>query len=693
MTGAGSAASSARPPTTPGDAPLTLGTAGHVDHGKTALITLLTGKNTDRLREERERGVSIELGYAELELPTGRRLSVVDVPGHERFVRTMVAGATGIDMFLLVVAADDGVMPQTREHVAILELLGVPRGVVAITKADLVDDEILDLVRADVTEFLAGTTYAQSPVAAVSARDGRGIPSLLGHLEEVSAAAAAERRAGPARLPVDRSFALKGIGAVVTGTVWRGVIRAGDALLVQPGGKPVTVRSVQVHDRDAEAALAGQRAGVNLRGVDKSEVERGQWLVGASETSAVTRVFDAWIKLLPGARPLRGDAQVRLHHGTGQRLARLGLLEGRELAPGAEALVRVRLDEPVALEARDRFILRSLSPVATVGGGVVLDAVARRWHSRTAQGAYLAALHAGDGVRAALELAAARADAGVAAGDLLGAGVHAFELAPLLSDAERRGQLESLAGLRAAGAVQRAQPESLAGLPPAGAVQRAHPEEVAGLRPAGAERRWFVPGTVARMSGVLLAALADRARERPERPFMPAAELAALVPGLPPAAVAALLDGLVDEGQATAAEGGYAAVAVAGGGLSPAQEALGAAARERLTAAGLAPPTLATLAEELSTSRADLERMLAVLARRGELVRAEKDLWFAVAPVAGVREKLLAALAADGQITLAGFRDLAATGRRNAQALLELFDREGLTRRQGDVRVPRGRRT
>jgi selenocysteine-specific elongation factor len=658
VTDGGSAAPSARFSATPEDPPLTLGTAGHVDHGKTALITLLTGKNTDRLREERERGVSIELGYAELELPTGRRLSVVDVPGHERFVRTMVAGATGIDVFLLVVAADDGVMPQTREHVAILELLGVPRGVVAITKADLVDDEMLQLVRADVTEFLAGTAYAQSPVAAVSARDGRGIPGLLGHLEEVSAAAAAERRAGPARLPVDRSFALKGIGAVVTGTVWRGEIRAGDALLVQPGGKQVTVRSVQVHDRDAEAALAGQRAGVNLRGVEKSEVERGQWLVGVAETGAVTRVFDAWIKLLPDARPLRSDAQVRLHHGTGQRLARLGLLGARELAPGAEALVRVRLNEAVALEAHDRFIVRSLSPVATVGGGVVLDAVARRWHSRTAQGLFLAALHAGDAERAALELAAARTDAGLAAGDLLGARVHAFELTPLLAAAEQRGALESLAGLRA----------------------------------AAGEQRWFVPGTLTRLRGVLLAALADRARRRPERPFMPAAELAALVPGLPPAAVGALLDGLVAEAQATAGEGGYAAAPAVAGALSPAQETLAAAAGERLAGAGLAPPTLATLADELGAPRAAVERVLAVLTRRGELVRAEKDLWFAVGAVTAVREKLLAALAADGQITLAGFRDLAATGRRNAQALLELFDREGLTRRQGDVRVPRGRR-
>ena len=204
---------------------LTLGTAGHIDHGKTALVTRLTGKNTDRLREERERGISIELGYAELELPSGARLSVVDVPGHERFVRTMVAGATGVDLFLLVIAADDGVMPQTVEHLAVIELLGVPDGVVALTKADAVDDELLELAAADVREFLDGTRYAGCEVVTVSARDGRGLDELLAALERVAARAEAGRRAGPARLPVDRVFPLKGIGTVVTGTLWAGEIQ------------------------------------------------------------------------------------------------------------------------------------------------------------------------------------------------------------------------------------------------------------------------------------------------------------------------------------------------------------------------------------------------------------------------------------------------------------------------------------
>ena len=255
--------------------PLTLGTAGHIDHGKTALVTRLTGRNTDRLREERERGISIELGYAELALPSGARLSVVDVPGHERFVRTMVAGATGVDLFLLVVAADDGVMPQTVEHLAILELLGVRDGVVALTKADAVDEELLELAEGDVREFLDGTPYGGCDVVVVSARDGRGLDELLAALDRAAGRAEAGRHSGPVRLPVDRVFPLKGIGTVVTGTLWDGEIRAGDGLVVEPGGARAVVRSVQVHDHEAESVHAGSRTGVNLRGLGRGDIRRG----------------------------------------------------------------------------------------------------------------------------------------------------------------------------------------------------------------------------------------------------------------------------------------------------------------------------------------------------------------------------------------------------------------------------------
>ncbi len=652
------------PPATSGSSgdaavPLTLGTAGHIDHGKTALVTLLTGKNTDRLREERERGISIELGYAELELPGGARLSVVDVPGHERFVRTMVAGATGIDLFLLVIAADDGVMPQTVEHVAIIELLGVQRGVVALTKADLVDDELLEMAEDDVREFLAHTPYAGCEVVTVSARDGRGTAELLAALSRAAGHVEMHRRGGSARLPVDRVFPLKGIGTVVTGTLWRGEVRAGDGLVVEPGGARTVVRSVQVHDHEAEVVRAGSRVGVNLRGLDRDAVDRGSWLVAPGAAGRSCRRFDAWVQVMAGGRPLRSGDQVRLHHGTAHYLARVAPLEGREIAAGAQAAAVVRLDGEAALEPHDRFILRALSPVATVGGGEVLVTGVRRWHDRGRHAVFLAALRAADVRAAALALAADSDQGGVVAADLDAAGLGAGEASAALAAAEQAGELESLRA----------------------------PAAASGARPAAV--RWFRAGAPAALRAALLAGASKRSFARPEHPFSSAAELAALVPALPVEDVDALLQGLAADGRLVAGEGGYAPAGA--GVLGAAEQALADELLSRLGADPLAPPTLGSLAEALGRTPRELSRVLDVLARRGEVVRADKDLWFAAAAVERARAELLAMLSADGRVTLAGYRDCLDCGRRNAQALLELFDREGLTLRRGDERIPRRR--
>ncbi len=455
-----------------GAPPLTLGTAGHIDHGKTALIALLTGKNTDRLREEQERGISIELGYAELDLPGGSRLSVIDVPGHERFVRAMVAGATGIDLFLLVIAADDGVMPQTVEHLAIIDLLGVRQGVVALTKADVVDDELLELAKDDVSEFLAESPYASSEIVTVSARDGRGRDELLAALERAATEVKARRRGGPARLPVDRVFPLKGIGTVVTGTLWQGEVRAGDPLIVEPSAVRTAVRSVQSHDHEAKSVRAGSRIGVNLRGLDRDEVRRGDWLVAPELAGHVTRRFDAWVKVLPRSRPLRSGDSVRLHHGTAQFIARVAPLEGREIAPGAGAAAVVRLDRQAAVEPHDSFILRALSPMSTLGGGQVLAMASRRWHSRERHSACLTALSTGDAPRAVLELAADADQSGLTSHDLAALGI-----AP-----RRQGRSSRM----------RRQPAS--------SKRCATIKTPLGRRTVGAvSRRWFSPGTVARL--------------------------------------------------------------------------------------------------------------------------------------------------------------------------------------------------
>jgi len=331
--------------------PLTVGTAGHIDHGKTALVGALTGKNTDRLPEEHARGISIDLGYAPLELPDGTRLSVVDVPGHERFVRTMVAGASGIDLFLLVIDAGEGARPQTHEHLAILRLLGIERGVVALSKADLVDAETLELARLEAEELVPGV-----PVVATSARTGQGLDALRAAL--AGAAAGLERRAaqGPARLHVDRSFSLRGIGTVVTGTLWSGSVGEGDELRLEPRGRLVRVRSVQVHDRPVQRAEAGQRVALALPGIERREVRRGHVL-------ATPGAFRPSFRLDVALEPLDAiPARVQLHHGTAETAARV--------VRAGERFAQLRLAQPVVAARGDRVVLRAGT---TVGGAAVLD--------------------------------------------------------------------------------------------------------------------------------------------------------------------------------------------------------------------------------------------------------------------------------------------------------------------------------
>ncbi len=354
-------------PAAPTQPPLTLGTAGHIDHGKTALIAALTHTNTDRLPEERSRGISIELGYARLVLPSGRALSVVDVPGHERFVRTMVAGATGIDLFLMVVAADDGVMPQTREHAAVLAGLGVRSGVVAVAKADLTDPE---LAGAEAAELLP-----DAEVVPVSARTGVGLEELGAALDRVVAGLSG--RAGPPssegagpRLHVDRVFTIRGAGTVVTGTLWSGAISRGDALVALPDGVQTRVRGVQVHDEAVERASAGQRVALNLAGVSTQEISRGDVLVAPGAEVRPTYVLDAELGLVDDAAPLAHGARVQVHHGTRETPARMAELGGR--------FWQLRLEQPLVPVAGDRLVVRQIAPPDTLGGGVVLDPNARK---------------------------------------------------------------------------------------------------------------------------------------------------------------------------------------------------------------------------------------------------------------------------------------------------------------------------
>jgi selenocysteine-specific elongation factor len=342
-------------------APLTLGTAGHIDHGKTALIKALTGIDTDRLPEERARGISIELGYARLTLPSGRQLSVVDAPGHERFVRTMVAGATGIDVYLMTVAADDGVMPQTREHATVLRALGVAAGVVAVTKSDLADPEMALL---EASELLPG-----AELVAVSARTGTGLETLRHTLDRVAAGLIGRAdTTSPARLHIDRVFTIRGAGTVVTGTLWAGEIGRGDELKLLPAGRSVRVRGVQVHDQTVDRAAAGQRVAVNLVGMAVAEIERGDVLAANDSGIRPTYLLDAEVEFV-GREPEHGD-RVQVHHGTRETPARLAWLGG--------PFWQLRLEQPLVPMRGDRLVIRQIAPPDTLGGGVVLDAHPRK---------------------------------------------------------------------------------------------------------------------------------------------------------------------------------------------------------------------------------------------------------------------------------------------------------------------------
>lgn len=349
-----------------------LGTAGHIDHGKTSLVKALTGIDTDRLKEEKARGITIELGFAHLELPSGQHLGIVDVPGHEKFVKNMVAGAAGIDLVCLVIAADEGVMPQTREHLDICTLLGIRHGLVALTKIDMVDEEWLEMVSEDVAEYLAGSFLEGAPIVPVSSQTGQGLDQLTAALDELAAEIEQRAAGGPFRLPADRVFTMHGFGTVITGTALDGVVEVGQEVMVYPQGLATRVRGLQVHNQEVNQARRGQRTAMNLQGLEKADIKRGD-VVAEPGTLSPSMWLDLQVDVLPEIpRPLKHRSPVRFHSGTAEIMGRLMLLDRDELLPGQSALCQVRLDSPVAVMTGDRYVLRSYSPVFTVAGGEVL---------------------------------------------------------------------------------------------------------------------------------------------------------------------------------------------------------------------------------------------------------------------------------------------------------------------------------
>jgi selenocysteine-specific elongation factor len=618
-----------------------VGTAGHIDHGKSSLVLALTQIDPDRLEEEKRRGMTIDLGFAYMQLPSGRRVGIVDVPGHQRFLKNMLAGVHGMDAVLLVIAADEGPMPQTREHLAIIDLLGIEHGLVVLTKADLVDDAWLSLVREDVGGLMAGTSLQHAPIVAVSSSTGAGLAELRAALDEELAKTAARPDVGRPRLPVDRSFAMSGFGTVVTGTLVGGALRQGAELALLPAGRRVRIRGLQQHNQPVEEARPGSRTAVNLSGLDHSQVRRGD-VLALPGTLPASRRLDARLIVLPGVPPLRHHQQLQMYHETSEVMIELSLLEGDELRGGEAGWVQLFATQPVVALDGDRFILRVPSPAATVAGGVIVDSAPRRHRRRDP--AVLADL-------------AARERADPATATVLELGKHAWGLV----GAELAGRL----GLSAT------QMETL----------------LAPLRERGAVRRlasrWLTREQWERSVARVMSGLTGYHEAQPLRRGMPKEELRSRT-GIPAELFTELLSALAVE-QTVVDLGGEVAAAAHHPALTSEQESAIGAFLADLEAQPFNPPPLSDLVRRYRLTPA----LLQYLVVDGRVVRVNDDTAFARSAYDDAVRRLRDHLAEHRTLTVAAARDLLGSSRRYVLPLLEWLDAQKITRRVGDDRILR----
>ncbi|HEY4886988.1 MAG TPA: selenocysteine-specific translation elongation factor [Candidatus Dormibacteraeota bacterium] len=627
-----SANSGPSPPDLPlkGEGDYVVGTAGHIDHGKSTLITALTGIDPDRLAEEKRRGMTIDLGFAHLRLPSGLEVGIVDVPGHARFIRNMLAGTHGLDAVMLVIAADEGVMPQTREHLEIIDLLDVRRGIVVLSKVDLVDADWLALVRSEVLEELEGTSLSDAPVVPFSAVSGEGKADLLTALDALFEATPPRLDLGRPRLPIDRVFTMSGFGTVATGTLVDGTLTLGEELEVVPGGRMARVRGLQQHNRKVDTASPGSRVAANLTGVEKDQLARGDVLARPKTLNATRRV-DAAVRVLASAsQSLRHGAELLLHTGTAEVGCRVILLEADEIKAGAKGWVQLYLERPIAAAAQDRFILRVPSPPSTIAGGRFID-VAPRKHSRR-----------DSVVRQSLERRAA--------GDVLQEELRKYP----------RG-VTVAALLKATMA-----PEA----------------DVAALN-AKHIGEWLYDGDA-------WQSIADRATHEletyhgahPLRPGMAREELRSRL-GVPPGSFSSVVQGLLDDGRVAERDGSLALpvhhveLHAAGGAAAPLLELLG---RQPL-----APPSLTEAIRETGAS----PEIIRALAQRGDIVRVGDDIAFTKDAYESAVAIVKDIISNTGSITVAQLRDRMGASRRPVLALLEHLDAQRVTRRVGDARVLR----
>jgi selenocysteine-specific elongation factor len=628
---------------------LVIGVAGHIDHGKTALVRALTGIDTDRLPEEKARGITIELGFAHLELPGGRRAAIVDMPGHERFIRAMIAGAGGLDLCMLVVAANEGVMPQTREHLAVAQLVGVRAGVIALTKADLAADDVLELAVEEVRETVAGTFLEGAAIVPVSAHTGRGLDELRAALAR---AAVAPRPAdGPVLLPIDRVFVRKGFGTVVTGTLVSGTLHEADSLVIAPVGvedeaRPVRVRALQIHGESVTQASAGTRVAVNVAGIEAAETPRGAWLMREGEV-ALTTAFDADVTLLASARhALSRRSKLELAVGAAHTLCAVALLEGESLEPGSRAIARITTEDPVALRPDERFVLRGPPSLAgygsTLGGGVVVRPVAERVKKR--------------------DTALARAKS---------VAEHSDDV-----EARLRAECEA-AGLKGLSAQQLATRVGVsmdeAGLTRAGLVQ-VHRE------------RWISAAVASPVAQKILQSLSA---EHSNNPASRGLTRSALKPIGDDALVDAMLAKLVTEKKVSREQDTFARA-----GWKPKDpdavphlEAI----RKAICSAGVTPPRVDEVAQSLRVEPKVLQPALDRLVARGDIVKISPEFYGDAAAMLELEKKLVAWIEAQGSIDAQGFKTITGASRKWTIPLAEYFDVKKVTLRIGDVRKLRAK--
>lgn len=632
-----------------------LGTAGHIDHGKTSLIKALTGIDTDRLKEEKLRGITIELGFAYMDMPGGERLGIVDVPGHEKFVKHMVAGATGIDLVALVIAADEGVMPQTREHMEICELLRVKKGLAVLTKIDLVDDPAwLDMVREDIAEFLKGTFLEGCDIIPVSAATGEGLDDLQKALSRLFAEVEPRSSDGPFRLPVDRVFTMRGFGTVLTGTTISGKLRVGDPVAIYPDELKSKVRGIQVHGEEVEEVLPGQRTAINLQGMERALIRRGDVLASPGAL-AVSSMVDIRLELLQNApRPLKHRAKVRFHSGTAEDLSTVILLDREELKPGEKAFAQLRLDHPVSVLRGDRFVLRSYSPVQTIGGGTVLNPLPRKHKGHAKREAALA-----------LEKLFQSSDPDI--------------ILWQLEDAGWAGLSETELKIKA-NIPQKTFEKAL--------------QQFTSTRQAvlyDRENRKFVhQNAFEEIKTSITAILADYHARFPLKAGMPKEEIPALLSKPVDGKLYNLVLRQLAEADQIGLEMEWVRLDTHKVALNSDEDQIRQKIERAFRESGLQPPFLKEVAPVLPGTPKQHRQVLEWMLAKGILVKTKEEIYFHSAPITDLQNRLVAWLKEHGEITTTQFKEMTGASRKFTIPLIEYFDSQKITIRVGEVRKLRG---